>query len=47
MVINKNNGKIVIEEYNDFKGCIIANRVINSYNVIVLDNEGVERFKGV
>lgn len=46
MVINKNNGKIVIKEYNDFKGCIIANRVINSYNVIVLDNEGVERFKG-
>ena len=47
MEIIKNNGKIVIEEYRESKGCIIANRVINSYNVIVLDNEGVERFKGV
>ena len=46
MEIVKNNGKIVIEEYNDYKGCIIANRVINSYNVIALDNNGVERFKG-
>ena len=46
MEIVTNNGKIVIEEYNDYKGCIIANRVINSYNVIALDNNGVERFKG-
>ena len=46
MVINKNNGKIVIEEYRETNGFITSIKTINSYNITVLDLEGVEKLKG-
>lgn len=46
MVINKNNGKIVIEEYREFNGFITGIKIINSYNITVLDLEGIEKLKG-
>lgn len=46
MVINKNNGKIVIEEYNESNGFITSIKTINSYNITVLDLEGVEKLRG-
>lgn len=46
MVINKNNGKIVIEEYREANGFITSIKTINSYNITVLDLEGVEKLKG-
>lgn len=42
----KNNGKIVIEEYREANGFITSIKTINSYNIIVLDLEGVEKLKG-
>ena len=46
MVINKNNGKIVIEEYRESNGFITSIKIINSYNITVLDLEGVEKLRG-
>ena len=46
MVINKNNGKIVIEEYNESNGFITSIKTINSYNITVLDLEGSEKLRG-
>lgn len=46
MVINKNNGKIVIEEYREFNGFIIGIKTIKAYNITVLDLEGIEKLKG-
>lgn len=46
MVINKNNGKILIEEYREANGFITSIKTINSYNITVLDLEGVEKLKG-
>ena len=46
MVINKNNGKIVIEEYREFNGFITGIKTIKAYNITVLDLEGVEKLKG-
>ena len=46
MVINKNNGKILIEEYNERSGFITSIKTIKSYNITVLDLEGIEKLKG-
>lgn len=46
MEIVKNNGKIVIEEYREANGFITSIKPINSYNITVLDLEGVEKLKG-
>jgi hypothetical protein len=46
MVINKNNGKIIIEEYREANGFITSIKTINSYNITVLDLEGIEKLKG-
>ena len=46
MEIIKNNGKIVIEEYREANGFITSIKTINSYNIIVLDLEGVEKLRG-
>ena len=46
MVINKNNGKILIEEYNECNGFITGVKTIKAYNITVLDLEGVEKLKG-
>lgn len=46
MEIIKNNGKIVIEEYREGNGFITSIKIINSYNITVLDLEGIEKLKG-
>ena len=46
MVINKNNGKILIEEYNECNGFITGVKTIKAYNITVLDLEGIEKLKG-
>ena len=46
MIINKNNGKILIEEYKDCSGFIKSINTIKSYNITVLDLEGIEKLKG-
>lgn len=46
MEIIKNNGKILIEEYNESNGFITSIKTINSYNITVLDLEGVEKLRG-
>ena len=46
MVINKNNGKILIEEYNERNGFIAGIKIIKAYNITVLDLEGIEKLKG-
>ena len=46
MEIIKNNGKIVIEEYNEFNGFITSIKTIKAYNVTVLDLEGMEKLRG-
>lgn len=46
MEIIKNNGKIVIEEYREANGFITSIKIINSYNITVLDLEGIEKLKG-
>lgn len=46
MEIIKNNGKIVIEEYNESNGFITSIKIINSYNITVLDLEGMEKLRG-
>ena len=46
MVINKNNGKIVIEEYREFNGFITGIKTIKAYNITALDLEGIEKLKG-
>ena len=46
MVINKNNGKILIEEYKDCSGFIKNIKTIKSYNITVLDLAGSEKLKG-
>ena len=46
MVINKNNGKILIEEYKDCSGFIKSIKTIKAYNITVLDLEGIEKLKG-
>lgn len=46
MVINKNNGKILIEEYNERSGFITSIKTIKAYNITVLDLAGSERLKG-
>ena len=46
MVINKNNGKILIEEYKDCSGFIKSIKTIKSYNITVLDLAGSEKLKG-
>ena len=46
MVINKNNGKILIEEYNERSGFITSIKTIKAYNITVLDLKGVEKLKG-
>ena len=46
MVINKNNGKILIEEYKDCNGFIKSIKTIKSYNITVLDLAGSEKLKG-
>ena len=46
MIINKNNGKILIEEYNECNGFITGIKIIKAYNITVLDLEGIEKLKG-
>lgn len=46
MEIIKNNGKIVIEEYREANGFITSIKTINSYNITVLDLEGMEKLRG-
>ena len=46
MVINKNNGKILIEEYNECNGFITGVKTIKAYNITVLDLEGAEKLRG-
>ena len=46
MEIIKNNGKIVIEEYRVANGFITSIKTINSYNITVLDLEGMEKLRG-
>ena len=46
MVINKNNGKILIEEYNECNGFITGIKTIKAYNITVLDLAGIEKLKG-
>ena len=46
MVINKNNGKILIEEYNECNGFITGIKTIKAYNITVLDLAGSEKLKG-
>ena len=46
MVINKNNGKILIEEYNERSGFITSIKTIKAYNITVLDFAGIEKLKG-
>lgn len=46
MDIIKNNGKIVIEEYNESNGFMASIKTIKAYNITVLDLEGVEKLKG-
>lgn len=46
MIINKNNGKILIEEYNECNGFITGIKTIKAYNITVLDLEGIEKLKG-
>ena len=46
MVINKNNGKILIEEYNECNGFIAGIKIIKAYNITVLALEGIENLKG-
>ena len=46
MVINKNNGKILIEEYNECNGFITGVTTIKAYNITVLDLAGIEKLKG-
>lgn len=46
MEIVKNNGEIVIEEYREANGFITSIKTINSYNITVLDLEGIEKLKG-
>ena len=46
MIINKNNGKILIEEYKDYSGFIKSIKTIKSYNITVLDLAGSEKLKG-
>lgn len=46
MEIVKNNGKILIEEYRESNGFITSIKTINSYNITVLDLEGVEKLRG-
>ena len=46
MVINKNNGKILIEEYNERSGFITSIKTIKAYNITVLDLAGSEKLKG-
>ena len=46
MIINKNNGKILIEEYNERSGFITSIKTIKAYNITVLDLAGSERLKG-
>ena len=46
MIINKNNGKILIEEYNECNSFITGIKTIKAYNITVLDLEGIEKLKG-
>ena len=46
MIINKNNGKILIEEYNECNGFITGVKTIKAYNITVLDLEGAEKLRG-
>ena len=46
MVVNKNNWKILIEEYNECNGFITGVKTIKAYNITVLDLEGIEKLKG-
>lgn len=46
MEIIKNNGKIVIEEYNESNGFITSIKTIKAYNIAVLDLEGSEKLRG-
>ena len=46
MIINKNNGKILIEEYNECNGFITGIKTIKAYNITVLDLEGAEKLRG-
>lgn len=46
MEIVKNNGKILIEEYNECNGFIAGIKIIKAYNITVLDLEGIEKLKG-
>ena len=46
MEIVKNNGKILIEEYNECNGFITGVKTIKAYNITVLDLEGIEKLKG-
>ena len=46
MEIVKNNGKILIEEYNECNGFIAGIKIIKAYNITVLDLKGTEKLKG-
>lgn len=46
MVINKNNDKILIEEYNERNGFIHTIKTLKAYNITVIDSEEQERLKG-
>lgn len=46
MVINKNNGIILIEESNTFTGGRVASKPLLEYTIIVKDKEDKERLKG-
>lgn len=45
MVINKNNGKIIIEEKKTKSSFITAIKTLAEYKIIVLDQEEVEKLK--
>lgn len=46
MIINKNNGIILIEESNTFTGGLLVDKPIYEYTIIVKDREDKERLKG-
>lgn len=45
MVINKNNGKIIIEEKRACSGFITSIKTLAEYKIIVLDQEEMEKLK--
>ena len=46
MIINKNNGIILIEESNTFTGGLLVDKPIYEYTITVKDKEDQEKLKG-